>query len=61
MYNLKWWCSMNINKLKLNNIALRESLIFISNEIENQVTLFKCYGTSTDYITQHQFNNERVT
>ena len=31
-----------------------EEYNFSSNEIEDQVTLFKCAKISHDYITQHQ-------
>ena len=31
---------MDMNKLKRNNIAFKESTNFSSNEIENQVTFF---------------------
>ena len=45
-----------MNKLKFNNIVLGE-YNFSNNEIESQVTFFKCSGISHDYstyITQHQ-------
>ena len=41
-----------MNKLKPNNIALRDNINFINNDVENRVTPSLCARISHDYISQ---------